>query len=187
MREFFLIRHGETDWNLEGRYQGQSDIPLNGTGLLQARRVAESLEREGLKAIFSSDLERARQTAALLSEETGAKVIEDPRLREIHQGDWEGKLFSEIRKDYSEILQRRRRDPLGTAPPGGETVSQVRERVLAAMADILKRHPAEKVAIVSHGLALALIKVHFRNLPIESVWDHIPDNAVPERIMVEAT
>jgi alpha-ribazole phosphatase len=179
MTELILVRHGETDWNTQGRYQGQSDVPLNEAGRVQADRLAASLQGQAIAAIYSSDLRRARETAEALARSSGAPLHFDPRLREIDQGEWEGMLFDEIQRRYAESFQRRRRDPLRVAPPGGETVGQVRERVLEAVQDIRRRHPGGRVAIISHGLALALVKVHFEGLPIERVWDHIPDNAAP--------
>jgi broad specificity phosphatase PhoE len=185
MTELILIRHGETDWNIEGRYQGQSDVPLNSRGIEQAEQLAHQLRLEALDAIYSSDLIRAQQTAELLNRINGAPLFFDTRLREIDQGEWEGMLFDDIRIRYKKAFEDRLRDPLQVAPPGGETVGEVRERVLAAINDIIAQYPNGLVAIVSHGLSLAIIKVYYNHLAIESVWDHIPDNAHPEWIIVE--
>ena len=186
MTALILIRHGETDWNVEGRYTGQSDVPLNARGLEQADSLAKRLQGTRIDAIYSSDLRRAQQTAMTLAESRGMRILIDPRLREIHQGEWEGMLFKDIRASYSQAWEQRVRDPLLVAPPGGETVGQVRARVLEALRDILHQHPDGHLAIVSHGLVLALIKVHIAALPIETVWDHIPKNAEPEIIVMEA-
>jgi broad specificity phosphatase PhoE len=186
MTELILIRHGETDWNIEGRYQGQSNVPLNSTGRQQTEELARKLRHEVLDAIFSSDLARAQQTAELISQINGAPLFLDRRLREIHQGEWEGMLFDDIRSRYKKAFEERLRDPLQVAPPGGETVGQLRERVLEAIDEIVTHYPHSSVAIVSHGLSLAIIKVHYNRLAIETVWDYIPDNASPERLMVEA-
>lgn len=185
MTHLVLVRHGETDWNAEGRYQGQSNVPLNANGLAQAEALAQSLRGERFDAIYTSDLARAAQTAEVLAAMTGAPIHRDPRLREIDQGEWEGLLLAEIEARYAEAFQRRRHDPLSTHPPGGETVGQVRRRVLEAIREICRIHPAGNVAIVSHGLAIALVKVYLAHLPIESVWDHIPLNASIERFDVE--
>jgi alpha-ribazole phosphatase len=186
MTELILIRHGQTDWNVEGRYQGQADVPLNRQGLEQARKVAAALAQEKIDAIYSSDLARARQTAEIIQQATGAPLHIEPRLREISQGLWEGMLFSEIKARDPQRHARRKVDPLNTAPPGGETVGQVRQRVLAAVREILRRHPEQRVALVSHGLALAILITEARGLPIEQVWDLIPDNAKPVHLELEA-
>ncbi|HEX9676072.1 MAG TPA: histidine phosphatase family protein [Anaerolineales bacterium] len=184
MTDLILIRHGETDWNLEGRYTGQSDVPLNQRGVDQARRMAEELRGEPLAAIYSSDLARCARTAELLAEASGAPLHLDPRLREIDQGEWEGMLFEEIRTRFQEAWTRRQANPIQVSAPGGETVGQVQQRVRQALDGILAKHPAQTVAIVSHGLALAIIRVHLEQGAIQSVWDRIPPNAEPERVQV---
>lgn len=185
MTRVVLVRHGETDWNAEGRYQGQSNVALNATGMAQARDVARRLRTERLDAIYTSDLTRAVQTAEAVAGETGAPIHFDVRLREIDQGEWEGLLLAEIEARYAEAFRRRRLDPLGTRPPGGESVGEVRQRVLEALREIHRVHPNGTVAVVSHGLAIALIKVHLARLPVERVWDHIPPNASIEVFDVE--
>jgi len=173
-----LIRHGETDWNVEGRWQGQADVPLNARGREQAAQIAQSLINSGIAAIYSSDLTRTRDTAELLSQATQLGVVRiDPRLREIHQGEWQGLHISEIQSRYTEAFRLRRENPLQVAPPGGETTSQVRDRVLAAVNEIIQTHPGETVAIVSHGFALAVILADHQGIPIEEVWDLVPENA----------
>ena len=185
MTELLLIRHGETDWNVEGRYQGQSDVPLNDRGHAQAARLAAQLKGTQIDAIYSSDLKRAKGTAEILAEAIDSPLVLDRRLREIHQGLWEGMLFQDIQQKYAEAFERRKEDPLKVAPPEGETVGQLRSRVLAALSDILREHPEGRVAVVSHGLSLALIRVELLDIPIEQVWDHIPPNAEPETITAE--
>ncbi len=185
MTTLILIRHGETDWNLEGRYTGQSDIPLNARGLQQAEALASKLCATKIVAIYSSDLLRASQTALRLQAGNDIPLHLDPRLREIHQGEWEGLYLDEIQARYRQAWEKRKNAPLEVAPPGGETVGEVRQRVLEAIREIINRHPQETVAIVSHGLALGIIQVETRGLPIESVWDHIPSNASPIFLDVE--
>lgn len=185
MTRLALVRHGETDWNAEGRYQGQSDVALNANGLAQAEDLAQRLRGQKFEAIYTSDLARAEQTAEALAAATDAPLRRDPRLREINQGEWEGLLLPEIEARYAEAFRLRRLDPLATRPPGGETVGQVRERVLEVIREIRHTHPGGSVAVVSHGLAIALVKVHLAKLPVESVWDHIPPNASVEWFDVE--
>jgi probable phosphoglycerate mutase len=180
-----LIRHGETDWNAEGRYQGQVDIPLNAKGREQAAQIAHALSGANLAAIYTSDLARASETAKALAQAADLQVRVDPRLREINQGRWEGRLFDEIRAQFPEELKRRRKNPLAFGPPGGETVQQVRERVLGALADIVRRHPAQNVAIVSHGLALAIVRAHYGDYQARKIWDLVPGNGEIVEIEVE--
>jgi alpha-ribazole phosphatase len=182
MTILLLIRHGQTDWNLQGRYTGQSDIPLNRTGHDQACATAAELERKPPDVIYSSDLLRARETAQRIAQACQLPVHTDARLREIHQGVWEGLHFDEIKSRFAEQFAHRQADPLSVAAPGGETVGQVRERVLAAVRDIVQKHPHGRVAIVAHGLALALIKAEVTNHPVEQVWDLIPQNCLVEEV-----
>jgi 2,3-bisphosphoglycerate-dependent phosphoglycerate mutase len=93
MTEIWLVRHGQTDWNLEGRLQGQLDVPLNETGMGQVRLLAATLQGKRFGALFSSDLMRARQTAECVSTAVNLPIFFDKRLREISQGQFEGMLF----------------------------------------------------------------------------------------------
>jgi len=176
MTQLLLIRHGQTDFNDEGRLQGQLDIPLNKHGVEQARRTAQALKGAKIHAIYSSDLQRARATARELAEITGLPVRIDPRLREVHLGDWQGKLAKDVQADESDLYWHRRKYPAAVAPPGGETALQVQERLLAAISDIVERHPDETVAIVSHGFAIAVMLAYFRDVPMSQVWSLVPEN-----------
>lgn len=186
MTRLILIRHAETDWNVEGRYQGQSDVPLNERGRMQADKMAQSLAPAGLAAIYSSDLARAQETAEALARATALPVRIDPRLREIDQGEWEGMPFTDILARYPQELARRRDDPLAAAAPGGETVLQVMERVLEAVRKIIRQHPRDTVAIVSHGLPLAIVRTHYGGYPIGQVWDLIPENSLPLLVKINS-
>jgi alpha-ribazole phosphatase/probable phosphoglycerate mutase len=182
MATLLLIRHGQTEWNATGKYTGQSDIPLNDVGRQQARQLAETLRGNPPQVIVSSDLQRARETAVLLAAPFNLPVHTDARLREINQGVWEGMHFNDIKAQYAQAFAAREANPLEVAPPQGETVGQVRDRVLAAITDIAQQYRGKRIAIVAHGLALALIKGHFTNHPITQVWDLIPPNAVSEEL-----
>jgi alpha-ribazole phosphatase len=182
MARLILIRHGETDWNVEGRWQGHADVPLNARGRAQAEEIAAALAGQEIAAIYASDLERARETAGPLARQTGLPVRLEPRLREVDQGEWQGLLVTEIEARYAEAIRKRRADPLHVAPPGGETALEVRQRVLAAVQDILRAHPGESVAIVSHGFALAVILAYYRGIPVERVWELVPENGAVTKI-----
>jgi alpha-ribazole phosphatase len=179
-----LIRHGETDWNVEGRYQGQADPPLNERGWTQARQLAEALQDQPLDVLYASDLRRAAETAAAIGQATGLAVHYDPRLREIHQGEWQGLLVTEIEQRYPDLFRRWREAPLTVTLPGGESIAQMRERVLAAVEEIVRRHPGQRVALVIHKLPIAVIKCHYQDIPLEHIWDLIPPNAGWEVVTV---
>jgi broad specificity phosphatase PhoE len=145
-----LWRHGQTQWNVEGRFQGQTDIPLDPTGEQQAERAARLLAALRPDAIYSSDMNRALGTAAPLARLTGLAVVPDKDLRERSGGVWEGMTDAEIRVKYpAEHAQ--------WVPPGGETSDMVADRASAALARIADALPAGSlVVVVSHGAALRL-------------------------------
>jgi len=178
--ELWLVRHGQTDWNVEGRYQGQADRPLNEIGIRQARDLARKISDVKFAAIYSSDLQRAFSTAKILADEREVKV--DPRLREIHQGEWEGQLFSVIRERYVDFFEDRRENPLESRPPGGESLKEVAERVKSCVDEIAARHPGERILIVSHGLAIATLIVASLGMPFSKAFEMIPENADPKII-----
>ncbi len=179
-----LIRHGQTAWNLLGKYTGQSDIPLNETGRQEAHALARKLEENPPEVIVSSDLIRARETAEIVAAPFGLPVHTDKDLREINQGVWEGMYFPDIKAKYAAEFAERETNPLEVAPPEGETVGQVRDRVVTAVTKIAQTYPGKRVAVVAHGLALALIKAHYTNYPIQQVWDLIPPNAQAEELII---
>jgi 2,3-bisphosphoglycerate-dependent phosphoglycerate mutase len=148
MTTLLLARHGETEWNRELRIQGSSDIELNELGRQQARELAQELATVELDAIYSSDLSRARQTAEAVAAAHGLEIRLDARLRERSFGSWEGLT-------HDEIVERRE-----TATPDGETVDEVRDRVLEAIQEIAAAHSGEQVLVVSHGGALNALWHH---------------------------
>ncbi len=179
MTKLCLVRHGQTDWNLEGRYQGQSDTPLNENGRIQARLLAKKLGGFSFAAIYASDLERTRETAAIIGGALGLPVTLDQRLREINQGQWEGQLVEHIRERYAELWRQRSLDPASLRPPGGETVAEVAARVYAVLDDVARRHPNASVVIVSHGISLATAICKVRAIPIGLAYTVIPENTDP--------
>ncbi|MFQ5409006.1 MAG: histidine phosphatase family protein [Anaerolineales bacterium] len=186
MTTLFLVRHGQTDWNVQGRYTGQSDIPLNALGRRQAHAAASQLADLSPSAVYTSDLQRAYETARIIAQRCTLPLYTDVRLREINQGVWEGLLLDEIKARYAAEFARRAADPVHIAPPGGERVGAVQTRVLNAVADIVAAFPAQQVVVASHGLALALIKAYYSGHSITQAWDLIPPNATVEQVEVVA-
>jgi len=154
MVRVILVRHGETEWNRDLRYQGKTDIELSPRGEEQARLLAERLAHQKIHAIYSSDLKRAWATAAAIAACHGLDVVAEPRLREMGFGVWEGLTHSEIQGRFPEEMVRWEADPLSETPPGGESMGQVVERVIETLRDIVRRHPGEVVLIVAHGVSL---------------------------------
>ena len=188
MTYLWLVRHGQTDWNVQGRWQGQTPDapPLNATGLAQAEAVAEQLaaqaSQDGLAfaAIYSSDLLRARQTAEVIARRLGLPVQLDARLREVHLGVWEGMLGDEVALRYVAELEARWRDPVHSRPPQGESVYEVAARVGQAFDAIAHAHPDQHVVVVSHGLALAAGLCLAEGRPLAEVFTRIPDHAAAQ-------
>jgi broad specificity phosphatase PhoE len=130
-----LVRHGETDWNADGRLQGQTDRTLSDFGHRQARQLADALAEEELEAIYASDLARARETAEIVGERLGLAVVLDADLREKDWGTWEG--LTAVERDRVEFV--------------GESTEAHQERTLRALRRISERHPGGRVLVVTHG------------------------------------
>ena len=136
MTTLLLVRHGETDWNADGRLQGQTDRPLSEFGRRQARKLAEELADERLEAIYSSDLVRARETAEIVGRRLGLPVVLEAELREKDWGTWEG--LTAVERDRVEFV--------------GESTEEHQERILRALRRIAERHPGDgNVLVVTHG------------------------------------
>ncbi len=156
-RELLLARHAETDWNAEGRWQGQTDVPLNDAGRAQARALAERLRGVGVAAVATSDLLRARVTAEIVAEALGLRVgLVDPDLREQRYGRFEGLTFGECARAVPEAWASHAADPRAT-PPGGESREEVAARVLPAIHRVTERLPAPALVVMHGGALRALL------------------------------
>ena len=168
-RDIVFVRHGETDWNREKRLQGSTGAPINDAGREQAKGLARLLWEVPFAAIYSSTLPRALETASYVAGPHRVSVIPDPRLNEIHHGDWEGLSESEL--PDIDLYRRWREDPTSVSLPGAEPLADVRDRAVEAMREIAARHPAPEglVAVVSHQIVLAVLKCHILDRP----WSQI--------------
>ncbi len=154
------VRHGETAWNAVTRIQGHIDIDLNTRGLQQAQQVGAALADEGITHVYTSDLARARNTAAAIAQHAGIapeSVVLVPGLRERGFGVFEGKTHAEIEAEWPEDAQSWRQRLPDWAPQGGETPLQLRERISHAVNNIAARHPGEHIALVAHGGVLDML------------------------------
>ncbi len=149
-----LIRHGETDWNRIGRCQGVADIVLNENGKKQATELAHSLRDHNIKAIYSSDLKRARETAQHIAEHHNITVQLEPGLQEMNQGDLEGLSFPDIRDRYAEVLKQWRESPETLRLPSGESLVEVQNRAWRVFEKVHQNHIGETVVVVSHNLTI---------------------------------
>jgi len=172
-----IVRHGETDWNREGRYQGKMDIPLNEVGLKQAHLLAEALSTKKIDLIFSSPLRRALDTAKAISFRTGTPLFVRDELREIHFGEWEGLLVSEVKSRYPESFEEWRRSPDNAIIPSGETLRMVLDRVKPLLELLLNNYAKQTVVIVGHGGINRVIICHLLGLPLSCYWKFRQDNA----------
>jgi len=145
------IRHGETAWNRDNRIQGQLDIELNMTGRWQAERTAEALRGEPLGAVYSSDLLRAADTAAAIARTQGLETQLHLGLRERHFGVCQGSRWSELETTQPDLTELWRRRVPDFAPPGGESLLALRQRVQQALEEVAAAHLGQQIAIVTHG------------------------------------
>jgi len=153
------IRHGETAWNVDTRIQGQLDIPLNAKGEWQAAQLAEALaKQEPLHAVYTSDLQRAHQTATAVALRQQLEVVCHPGLRERGFGAFEGKTFAEIANDLPEdSLRWRTRDPVWTPPQGGESLLVMEKRVRLTLDELASKHIGQHIALFAHGGVMDLL------------------------------
>lgn len=168
LRHVLLARHGETDWNLAGRWQGHTDVPLNATGRAQAAALAERLRGEGIAAVVASDLSRARHTAEIVAAALGVPLaFVDPDLREQRFGRFEGLTPGECEARYPEAWSRYVANPQAGAP-GGESRAALLERVVRAVQGAAARR-RDPVLLVSHGGALRALLGALPAVPGEPV------------------
>lgn len=158
MTTILLARHGETDWNRNGIWQGWADPPLNDTGRAQARELAERLRDVPFDAVYSSDLQRAHETAELVAAPHGVPVVGDPGLREIDIGSWSGLTRAEIEERFP-----------GGMRPDGETREQHAARVLAAVERIARENPGRRILLVTHGGTMRALHGHVSDEPFHPV------------------
>jgi 2,3-bisphosphoglycerate-dependent phosphoglycerate mutase len=157
IKRILLIRHGQTDWNMEGRWQGTVDIPLNAEGQMQARVLADHLAEWPITAVYSSDLQRAYETACVLAERKGLTVQQDARLRELNLGAFQGLTHAEISARYPAEMVAMREDYMGFVVPDGESRRAMQGRAIEALNEIVAREPDGDIAIVTHGGTIRVI------------------------------
>ncbi len=154
--EVLLVRHGETDDNAADRFQGQLDTRLNDRGREQSRALARSLAGEGLRALYSSPLLRARETAEIVGAQLGLEPVFDDRLMEANTGDWTGQLYADVTAAAPDEFRAWRSADRSFRFPGGESVAEQAERVAAALVDV-RGAGALPALVVTHGGAIRAV------------------------------
>jgi len=177
------IRHGETAWNAETRIQGHIDIPLNERGLTQARLLAEALASEQIAAVYSSDLQRAQQTAAAIASARKLPLNLDQRLRERAFGTFEGLTWAEIETNHAEDSARWRRREPDFAAPGGESLQAFYDRSVAAVERIAQAHPGQTIAVIAHGGVMDCLYRAASRQPLQAVRTWKLGNAAVNRLL----
>ncbi len=165
----YLIRHGQTEANINEIYQGNADVPLNKTGKEQARILAWRMKEYPLEAMFSSHLERALNTARAIGEYHDVKIEIEHDLQEISLGDWQGKSREQVRKEYPDFIKARKEkgDYYSTPVPGGESYSELEKRATDVLEKIVKGTDKNHVAVFTHGGVIKSIIGHILNIPHE--------------------
>jgi alpha-ribazole phosphatase len=172
-----VVRHGQTRFNVEGRFTGQLDIPLDALGEQQAEALGRRLAETRLDAIVSSDLLRTRATAQAIARHHGLPVEEDADLREIAFGVWEGDTYAGVLARDAALVERWEADPTCYAPPGGETVTQLHARVVRALERWQGRYPQRAILWAVHGGVIEIVLCHVFNVALSRRWEFRHENA----------
>lgn len=177
MTRWLLVRHGETAWNREGRYQGHLDVPLSDAGREQAAALSVALASVPIVTAFASDLTRASETARIALGTRSVPLIATPNLRETAYGEWEGLSFREARERDPDLFRRFARWDSTVAPPGGEAVPQVFARVRAFLESLDHRDPDGTYLIVAHSGTVRMLASALLGLPAEATRRFALDSA----------
>jgi alpha-ribazole phosphatase len=175
LTRLLLVRHGETDWTVQGRFLGHTDLGLNEKGQRQATAVAHRLSREKIQTIYTSDLQRVQAFAQAIADYQEASrgtaiVLPDRRLREVNFGEWDGLTYAEILRRAPDSVNAWQADFLKTAPPGGESLEQLADRVKPFLAGILEGFPEKTLVIAGHAGSLQCLVCLALGLPVKMYW-----------------
>jgi len=176
MTKVILVRHGQTLWNLEMKYQGHCDVALTQKGVQQAMLAADRLAGEDICAVYASDLSRAFKTAECIAEKHNLPVNAIPGLREINFGEWEGLTFDKITSQWTEEMSKLFTHPDEIVIPGGETFREVKERATQALAKLVAEHPDQTIVVVSHGGTIRTVLCAVLNIHLNHLWNIKQDN-----------
>ena len=171
-REYILIRHGQTDYNLQEKFQGSSDIVLNKTGRKQARKIRKLYKQENINIIYSSDLVRCIQTAEYVS--PGVQVLVNENFREMNFGVFEGLTYGEIKEHHGDEYKKWKENMMDHVIDGGESFRQMSSRVIGEFEKIRANH--DRATLVSHAGCIRTILSHYITGNIEDSWRFFIEN-----------
>lgn len=183
MLHLMLVRHGETEWNAQRRYQGQSNMPLSGLGRRQAQLIATRLAGDKIDFVYASDLKRAWETASFIAEKIGLKVSSEPRLRELKFGILEGLTFDEAQGQFPEMIAAWLED-INNTPEGAETIDLFNTRIISLLDDLKKEHDEQIILLVGHGGSLSEILRVVLGLSREKRWYLEMENASLSEVLI---
>ncbi len=166
---FFIVRHGETLWNVQGRFQGRNDIPLNERGLEQARATAQALSGVNFDAFWTSPLSRALDTARAVAGGRKGEVRIHEGLLEISHGEWEGLLSGDVEERWPGVLAGWHSAPHTVAMPGGETLYDVQQRAISALSEI-RQAGGGQVLIAAHDAVIKVLLCSWMEMPLRCFW-----------------
>lgn len=170
MTKLYITRHGQTEWNLEGRMQGQKDSQLTELGEKQANWLGERLNELEIDVIISSSSGRAFRTAEIIRGDRDIEILSNDNFKEMHIGEWEGQLHSEIEKNSPDEQRNFWNSPHLYEPSGGETFSQVLERVSNEIEKVISEYEGKSILLVTHAIALKSLIAHFEKKDIKDLW-----------------
>ena len=173
---FYIVRHGQTNWNILGKTQGHGNSDLTEQGVNQAKELADNIIKYPIDFIYSSDLGRAVQTAEILGEKLNLKVEKTEALREMGFGVWEGRLIEEIKKDYADIYTTWRNEPHLVNIPKGETLHIIKERVDEFIKELNEKYDNKHIMLVTHSVTVRVMLLSFLNSGMENIYRIKQDN-----------
>ena len=170
MVKVVFVRHGQTEWNVNGRYQGQSDVALSAAGVDQAEKLAANFPVAHIDAIYSSDLIRARVTAETVAKRFALEVNLEPAFRELSFGDWEGLTYEQIVASWPDAMKNFLAHPDILNIPHGESFPEVQQRAMSRLQELIQKHEGQTIMIAAHGAVLRTMLTAALHMPLQYLW-----------------
>ena len=166
----YIVRHGQTEWNLLGKTQGHGNSDLTPKGIEQAELLADSMTKYPIDYIYSSDLGRAYQTAEIIGNKLSIEVEKTEALREMNFGTWEGRIIKDIIEEDPELYKMWRNEPHLAKIPQGETLSQIKERTEAFIKKINEKYDGKHIVLVTHSLCARIMLLSFLDSDVKNIY-----------------